>query len=95
MKKFRARVEVKLKPAYLDPEGATAERSLKDLGFKVEKVRVAKVYEMEIYALSREDAEKKVDEMCRKLLSNPVKDDYVFEVKEENGATLQKKKSSC
>lgn len=88
------RVEVKLKPAYWDPEGTTAEKALKDLGFKVERVRVAKVYEMEIYASSKEDAEKKADEMSRKLLSNPVKDDYFFEVKEGNGATLQKKRSS-
>lgn len=88
------RVEVKLKPAYLDPEGATAERALRDLGFKVEKVRTAKMYEMKIYASSKEDAEKKVDEICRKLLSNPVKDDYTFEVREEDGETLQKKRPS-
>lgn len=85
MGRFRARVEVRLKRGYLDPEGRSAERALIDLGFRVSDVRTAKVYEFEVFAGSKEEAERKVEEMCRRLLSNPVKDDYIFEVKEEDG----------
>lgn len=92
MKKFWARVEVRLKPGYLDPEGRTAEKALLDLGFKVKNVRTAKIYEMEVQASSKEEAERKVEEMCRRLLSNPVKDDYSFEVKDGDEKPLREKR---
>ena len=82
MAKFKAVVEVKLKPGYLDPEGETAKLSLKELGYDVEDVRVSKVYEITLNADSREDAERLVEEMCVRLLSNPVKDDYSYRVEE-------------
>jgi len=80
--KFKARVEVRLKEGYLDPEAATVKRALRDLGHKVEEARTAKVYELLLEAGNLEEARKQVREMCRRLLSNPVKDDYWFEVKE-------------
>ena len=82
MKSYRARVEVKLKPGYLDPEGESARKALVDLKYKIEKASTAKIYEIEFQASSLEDAKRQVGEMCRRLLSNPVKDDYVFEVEE-------------
>ncbi|TDA31280.1 MAG: hypothetical protein DSO03_05210, partial [Hadesarchaea archaeon] len=39
------------------------------------------VYEIEFSAPSLEEAKRLTEEMCRKLLSNPVKDDYSFEVR--------------
>jgi phosphoribosylformylglycinamidine synthase PurS subunit len=80
--RFRARVEVRLKEGYLDPEASTVKRALRDLGYKVEEARTAKVYEILLEASNIEEAKKQVREMCRRLLSNPVKDDYWFEVKE-------------
>ncbi|HDI12928.1 MAG TPA: phosphoribosylformylglycinamidine synthase, purS protein [Hadesarchaea archaeon] len=79
---YHARIEVKLKPGYIDPEGETARKALVELRYDVKRVGTAKVYELDFMASSIEDAKKQVEEMCRKLLSNPVKDDYVFEVKE-------------
>lgn len=81
MKQYHARIEVKLKPGYLDPEGETARKALLDLRYKVQRVGTARIYEIDLQATSLEDAKKKVDEMCRRLLANPVKDDYTFEVK--------------
>lgn len=81
MKQYHARIEVKLKPGYLDPEGETARKALLDLRYKVQRVSTARIYEIDLQATSLEDAKKKVDEMCRRLLANPVKDDYTFEVK--------------
>lgn len=79
---YKARVEVSLKPGHSDPEGETTARSLRELGYPVREVGVSKVYTMVLEAVSRGDAEKKVDEMCRRLLANPTKDDYKFEIEE-------------
>ena len=77
---FKARVEVKLKPGHVDSEGLTTEKALNDMDYEVEEVKTAKVYELEIKAGSLTEAEEKVEDMCRKILANPVKDDYKVEV---------------
>jgi phosphoribosylformylglycinamidine synthase PurS subunit len=81
-KLYHARIEVRLKPGYMDPEGETARKALLDLMYKVKRVGTARIYEVDLRASSLEEAKKKVDEMCRRLLSNPVKDDYTFGIKE-------------
>ena len=80
IEKFRARIEVKLKPGHVDSEGLTTEKALNDMDYEVEEVSTAKVYEIEMKAESLETAEEKVEDMCRKILANPVKDDYKVEV---------------
>ena len=78
--KFKAKVEVKLKPGVFDPEGESAKSALRDLGFPVIKVSVNKVYEILLDASTEEDAKMLAKEMCEKLLANPVKDVYSIEV---------------
>jgi len=80
--RFRAHVEVRLKPGHSDPEGDTAAKSLRDLKYGVERVRVVKVYEVTFEADSLQRAEEEVEEMCRRLLANPVKDAYHYDVVE-------------
>jgi phosphoribosylformylglycinamidine synthase PurS subunit len=80
--RYAARVEVGLKPGHSDPEGETTKVSLKELNYKVEAVKVSKVYELDIEASSLKAARKQVDEMCRRLLANPVKDNYTVNVEE-------------
>ncbi len=80
--KFKARIEVSLKPGHSDPEGEMTARSLRELNYPVEKVNVSKVYAAILEAESRAEAEKMVDEICRRLLANPTKDDYKFEIEE-------------
>ncbi|KYH40771.1 MAG: phosphoribosylformylglycinamidine synthase [Candidatus Bathyarchaeota archaeon B26-2] len=80
---YIARVEVSLKPGHSDPEGETTKNSLKELNYPVRDVRVSKVYLIRLEASSVEEAESLVDEMCRRLLANPVKDDYKFKVEEK------------
>jgi phosphoribosylformylglycinamidine synthase len=75
---YQAEVEVQLKPGHSDPEGETVADALKDLAYPVETVRVSKVYRIILAADSKEDAEKQVDEMCKRLLANPTKDNYSF-----------------
>ncbi len=80
--RFRAYIEVRLKPGHSDPEGETAAKSLRDLKYGVERVRVVKVYEVTFDADSPQRAEEEVEEMCRRLLANPVKDAYHYDVVE-------------
>lgn len=81
--KYRLKVEVSLKPGHSDPEGETAARLLRELGYKVEGVNVSKAYHILLEASSREEALAKAEEMCRKLLANPTKDNYAIVVEEE------------
>lgn len=80
--RFRASVYVSLKPGYSDPEGETAGNALRGLGYSVSGVRVSKVYELELEARSLKEAGRLVDEMCRRLLTNPTKDDYRIGIRE-------------
>jgi phosphoribosylformylglycinamidine synthase PurS subunit len=79
---YRARIQVSLKPGHSDPEGEMTAQSLKELKYSVKKVGVSKVYEVIFEADSREKAEKAVEEMCRRLLANPTKDNYSYEIEE-------------
>ena len=81
--KFHAVVYVSLKSGYSDPEGETTARALQGLGYKVTGVRSSKAYEISLESVSRKEAEAAVEEMCRRLLTNPTKDDYRFELREE------------
>ena len=81
--KFKAFVYVTLKKGYSDPEGDTTADSLKGLGYPVEKVRASKAYEVYYEAENYDKADALIDEMCRRLLTNPTKDDYRYELSEE------------
>jgi len=81
--KYVATVYVSLKPGYSDPEGETTAGALQGLGYRVTEVRTSKAYEVTLEAESRKEAEAAVEEMCRRLLTNPTKDDYRFELREE------------
>ncbi len=79
--RFRAKIEVALKPGHSDPEGETTKQSLIELHFPVLSVSVSKAYKIELDSDSPTQARKIVDEMCRRLLANPVKDDYFFRLR--------------
>lgn len=79
---YKAKIEVGLKPGHSDPEGEMTAQSLRELDYYVKSVSVRKVYEVYFEADSRKEAQKQVEEMCRKLLANPTKDDYRFEIEE-------------
>ena len=81
--KFRARIEVSLKPGHSDPEGETTARLLKELGYKAETVNVSKVYNVILEAQTAKDAQAKAEEMCKRLLANPTKDNYSIAIEEQ------------
>ena len=83
MSTFLARVFVSLKPTVNDPEGQTIMGGLHSLGFSaVGSVRAGKYMEMRLDAESRQKAEEMVEEMCRRLLANPVIEDFRFDIEE-------------
>lgn len=80
--KYKALVTVSLQEGITDPEGNATLSSLKNLGFSLTYVKTSSGFEIGGEAESKKIAESKVDEMCRKLLANPVKDEYHIEIKE-------------
>jgi phosphoribosylformylglycinamidine synthase len=81
--KYRARIEVSLKPGHSDPEGETISRLLKELGYTVDAVNVSKVYNIFLTAQTVKEAKAKAEEMCKRLLANPTKDNYTIAVEEQ------------
>jgi phosphoribosylformylglycinamidine synthase PurS subunit len=79
---YRAKIEVSLKPGHSDPEGEMTSQSLRELKFSTRKVSVSKVYTVVFEAESQKKAEETVEEMCRRLLANPIKDNYSYTIEE-------------
>jgi len=76
----KVKVYVTLKPILLDAQGRVVQTALENLGYtNVENVRIGKYIEIEL-AENGAKLDKQIDEMCRKLLANPVIEDYRFEV---------------
>ena len=75
---MKAVVHVSLKSGVLDPQGKAVADTLSRMGYsEVEAARVGKVIELELgTGVSKADAEKRVKEMCEKLLANPVIESY-------------------
>ena len=72
-------MEIRVVPrvGLLDPPGKAIHHALQSMGYAgVQEVRVGKAISLEIEAASESDARARVDEMCRKLLANPVTEDY-------------------
>lgn len=78
---MKVKIYVTHKKGVLDPQGKTVESSLKSLGYKnTFGVHIGKYIELEIEGTDRAKVEKQVIEMCDKLLSNPIIEQYRFEV---------------
>jgi len=81
--KYRLRIEVSLKPGHSDPEGETTAQLLKELGYEIETVNVSKVYTVTLEARSKKEAKTVAEEMCKRLLANPTKDNYSVNIEEK------------
>jgi phosphoribosylformylglycinamidine synthase PurS subunit len=74
---MRFRIEISRRPEIADPEGVTVVRALHDLGFpEVRSARFDRVISLEVEGASTEAAQARVEEMCRRLLANPVIEDF-------------------
>lgn len=87
MPSFEALVEVRLRPGIADPQGATIERALGVLGFdEVSSVRAGKAFRLAVEAPDAPAAQARVEELCRRFLTNPVIEDAVVTVEAAAGA---------
>lgn len=78
---YRAKVVVTLRPSLLDPQGKAIHHALGSLGLgSVQEVRMGKFLELRIQASTEEETRRCVDEACRKLLANPVMEDYSYTI---------------
>lgn len=81
MSQYRLEVRVKPRPGLLDPEGKAIQQALNSLGWEgVGDVRVGKTIYLDLEAASSEAAVETVEAMCRKLLANPVTEDFEVSV---------------
>ncbi|MDA8144541.1 MAG: phosphoribosylformylglycinamidine synthase subunit PurS [Thermaerobacter sp.] len=80
---WRAEMRVTLKPGVLDPQGRAVRQKLANLGWTgVSDVRVGKFLELLLEAPDRAAAAALVEEMGRRLLANPVLEDFSFDLEE-------------
>ena len=83
MPAMKAHVWVMLKPTVLDPQGQTIQQALASLGYaQVRDVRQGKFFVLELDGLSREEAQKQVERIAKEVLTNPVIEEFRFEIVE-------------
>ena len=78
---YHARIYVTLRSSVLDPAGTAVESGLQQMGYQgVSDVRIGKYIELHLTASDDDHAKTQLDEMCDRLLANPVIENYCFEI---------------
>lgn len=81
--KYEASITIMPLKALLDPQGKAVTSSMKNLGLpEIVNVRIGKHITLELEATSKEEAQTKVEEACKKLLANPIMEYYEFDLAE-------------
>ena len=76
---FKAKVLIKRRPTILDPQGKAVEIGAKHLGLNnIKNTRIDKYIEFEVDTKDKQTAENEVNDYCKKLLANPIMEDYEF-----------------
>ena len=89
MSRFRLEIRVIPRPGLLDPEGKAIQSALHSLDYEqVHEVSVGKLLYLYVEAASKEEARDGADAMCRRLLANPVTEDFEIEVQEAKEETV-------
>lgn len=80
---YLAKIFVTLRDGVLDPQGSAVEKALHAMDYKeVQQVRIGKYMELVLDQADKGTAEKRVGEMCGRLLANSVIEEYTFELVE-------------
>ena len=80
---IEANVYITLKKTVADPQGLTIKHALESLGYKeANEVRIGKLITIKLNLKDKKETEAKVNQMCQKLLANPIIEDYSFEIEE-------------
>lgn len=76
-------IYIRLKKTVSDPQGLTVKHALQSLGYQnLEEVRVGKFITVKLNSKDKKEAKQTTDEMCQKLLANPIIEDYSFKIEE-------------
>jgi phosphoribosylformylglycinamidine synthase subunit PurS len=80
---MKAHVWVMLKSTVLDPQGQTIQRALSSLSYdKVKDVRQGKFFVLDLNGLSRDEAKQQVEKIAKDVLTNPIMEEFRFEIVE-------------
>ena len=78
---WKVNIEIKLKNGILDPQGQAVKGGLDALGYKnINDVHVGKYIELFIEGEKEEEIKDQTDMMCKRLLANPIIEDYTFQI---------------
>jgi phosphoribosylformylglycinamidine synthase subunit PurS len=78
---YLAKIHVTLRPSILDPQGKAVEHAIAMLGVStVRDVRMGKYIELKLDTASESEARQKTEEVCRKLLANPIMEDFTVDM---------------
>jgi len=78
---YLSKIRVTLRPSILDPQGKAVEHAIGTLAVgTVHDVRMGKYIELKVDAASELEARRTTEDVCRKLLANPVMEDFSFEI---------------
>ncbi|MGD9014798.1 MAG: phosphoribosylformylglycinamidine synthase subunit PurS [Candidatus Omnitrophota bacterium] len=78
---LEAEIYITLKKTVSDPQGLTIKHALESLGYQdLEEVRVGKLVTIKLRSKSKEEVKQKINEMCQKLLANPIIEDYSLKI---------------
>lgn len=79
-----ANVYITLRKSILDPQGTAVKNALQSIGYEeIQSVRIGKFIEISLDGISKDQAEIKVREYCKKLLANEIMEDFRFEIVEK------------
>jgi len=80
---LRAEIFVTLKRTVADPQGLTIKHALESLGYKdLTDVRMGKLMTVKLNFKDKKRAKREIKQMCKKLLANPIIEDYQFKISE-------------
>lgn len=79
---YHAEVTIGLKSGMLDPEASTIRKALEHLGFTTKSLQMQKRFIIDLDAPSVEEARARVNDMCMRLLANPVIHNYDIVIEE-------------
>lgn len=79
---YQSTITVTLRPSILDVQGKAVEHGIHSLGMeKVQNVRIGKFIHLTVDAATEEEAKRITEEACKKLLANPVMEDFSYTIK--------------
>ncbi len=78
---YLSKIRITLRPSILDPQGKAVGHAISSLGVNaVQDVRMGKYVELKVDGKSEAEVRATTEEVCKKLLANPVMEDYTYEV---------------